>query len=321
MKKLLALALTSALPAFAAEKKRVIVCYRNRNHSCRNLPMTRLAIFCLLLFLAAATVLAQETDPIREALTRAIQNHKAATVSAKAVVTGEIDARIKATAATGNLDAVLKLVAEKKAYDADGTLPAWLAAVPQLKNLPKSLAEADAQLRAAYKNAEIAYTKALELDKADAVRAEFKTHLGTLPASPDIARQVVTDKPVKMQIPGAAKVFRGHHYLFVTEKKTWREAKKACEDVGGHLVTISSKEENEFAYKLTTGYTWIGCTDEEKEGDWRWVTGERFSYKNWRPGEPNDTGGSENYAVFFDTAMTWNDGGSDSLCYICEWDR
>jgi len=35
-------------------------------------------------------------------------------------------------------------------------------------------------------------------------------------------------------------------------------------------------------------------TVEARENDWRWVTGEPGSYKNWGPGEPNDASGKEN---------------------------
>ena len=32
---------------------------------------------------------------------------------------------------------------------------------------------------------------------------------------------------------------------------------------------------------------WIGLTDRETPGDFRWVTGEQSTFSNWNPGEPN----------------------------------
>lgn len=116
-------------------------------------------------------------------------------------------------------------------------------------------------------------------------------------------------------------VFSRHHYLMVAEQKSWDEAQKACKEIGGHLVTIASKEENDFVNKLANGQSvWIGCTDEENEGEWKWVTGEKFAFTDWGPQQP---GGMvvENYGGFyknrwhdFPTAHSW------ITAYICEWD-
>jgi hypothetical protein len=42
---------------------------------------------------------------------------------------------------------------------------------------------------------------------------------------------------------------------------------------------------------------WIGGiqvnANREPDGNWRWVTGERFVYTNWQSGEPNNSGGGD----------------------------
>ncbi len=132
-------------------------------------------------------------------------------------------------------------------------------------------------------------------------------------------------KPAKMGIPSGAKAFKWHHYLFVAEKKKWHEASRACEEMGGHLVTITSREEDEFVFKLTNGNNaWIGCTDEEKEGRWTWVTGERFSYKNWADGQP-DNHDHDPFGFYWEkTPGRWADVSDrflGPLGFICEWEH
>ena len=59
----------------------------------------------------------------------------------------------------------------------------------------------------------------------------------------------------------------GHKYKVFKEKVTWHEAKKRCEDMGGYLATMTTKGENKFVAKLTgNDQTWLGATDEKKEG-------------------------------------------------------
>jgi hypothetical protein len=48
------------------------------------------------------------------------------------------------------------------------------------------------------------------------------------------------------EFPAAIKSFNGHHYYMYPLATSWAEAKKMCEGVGGHLVTITSKEEHGF---------------------------------------------------------------------------
>lgn len=77
-------------------------------------------------------------------------------------------------------------------------------------------------------------------------------------------------------------IFNGHTYYVFNDSMTWAEAKAACEAMGGYLATITSQAEQEFIEKLIATGTkkqyWLGATDEEEEGNWKWVTGEPFIY-------------------------------------------
>ena len=86
------------------------------------------------------------------------------------------------------------------------------------------------------------------------------------------------------------KEFRGHTYAVVYNANdySWEEASAACRALGGHLVTITTQEEQEFvadmysssSYAEYTGnyWTWIGASKENRESAWKWVTGEEYSY-------------------------------------------
>lgn len=130
----------------------------------------------------------------------------------------------------------------------------------------------------------------------------------------------------KLSIPSSAKYYNGHAYKVYEDSCTWKEAKKKCEKKGGHLATITSKGENSFVRKLVekTDVTtcWLGATDEKKEGTWKWVTGEKFKYKGWAEGEPNDEYGSEDYLCLYSILdYEWNDASGDtSGYYVCEWE-
>ena len=137
------------------------------------------------------------------------------------------------------------------------------------------------------------------------------------------------------QFPRATAEFGGHHYKVFWERRTWQEAKKRCEELGGHLACVQSREENDFLTKLTEGKgVWLGGTDEAKEGEWRWVTGAKPTYANWGPTQPNNGGrlGRQHYLWMsyrrLDDAEKhigqWDDLFDDGLGlvhgFVCEWE-
>ena len=83
--------------------------------------------------------------------------------------------------------------------------------------------------------------------------------------------------------------FNGHRYQVWDNSMTWTEAEQFCEDRGGHLVTITSAEEQEFINNLLDESCkkkqyWIGM---RYDGTHSWITGESSTYTNWDAGEPN----------------------------------
>jgi hypothetical protein len=103
-----------------------------------------------------------------------------------------------------------------------------------------------------------------------------------------------------------------HQFEVITNEVTWLEAKAAATAQGGYLATITSTNEwEELVPLLTASGTpnfWLGATDEKLEGDWRWVSGEPFTFNLWNFGEPNNCCGGEHFLAI--TPAFWNDAGS-----------
>jgi len=132
----------------------------------------------------------------------------------------------------------------------------------------------------------------------------------------------------------------GHSYQVVRGELSWPEAKKRCEEMGGHLVSITSPEEQEFVCSLIAqsgipvdrrpgtsdqwaewrDKLWLGGTDEGSEGRWRWVDGSPWEYAPWVPGQPGGDGNCLNICPHFGGG--WNDGSVKDyflVGFICEW--
>ena len=109
----------------------------------------------------------------------------------------------------------------------------------------------------------------------------------------------------------------GHSYDVITNPDngsiTWEEARDMAEDLGGHLVTITSWAENQFVAWLVHEYGtddrqryWLGGYQDfnlsgncEPASCWAWVTGEAWSYDNWWYNEPNNGGGAQHYLHYW----------------------
>ena len=116
--------------------------------------------------------------------------------------------------------------------------------------------------------------------------------------------------------------FNGHYYKYFSITMKWHDAKAYCESLGGHLVTITSIDENDFVKSICPTLIILGLTDEVTEGDWQWVTGEQYDFSNFDPGEPNNQF-NEDYAYISNTSHgRWGDGHCERelWAFVCEWD-
>jgi hypothetical protein len=115
----------------------------------------------------------------------------------------------------------------------------------------------------------------------------------------------------------------GSYYQHFDTAVYWTEANTACQTKGGHLVTITSQVEQDFIKQQFVdqgrAYSWIGASDAETEGVWRWVTGERWNYTYWMDGYPSRPG-SADYAVIWGGGRWIDRSNSQVHKYICEWE-
>uniref|UniRef100_A0A671P636 C-type lectin domain family 4 member M-like n=1 Tax=Sinocyclocheilus anshuiensis TaxID=1608454 RepID=A0A671P636_9TELE len=106
-------------------------------------------------------------------------------------------------------------------------------------------------------------------------------------------------------------------YFISSLKKTLNESKSYCMERGADLIIINDREEQDFAKKVSRGNEfWIGLTDSDEEGRWKWVDGSTLTSGFWGSGEPNGQRG-ENCVVSYPSG--WYDYPcNDAFRWICD---
>ncbi len=161
---------------------------------------------------------------------------------------------------------------------------------------------------------------------------EIKRPPAAKPTPPELSGPLAPMAPVLN--PG-----NGHYYAYIeSQNVTWTAAcrmagKLQFQGMTGYLATITSEPENAFLLRQwrSRPHAWIGASDAEQEGAWRWVTGPEIGrlfwdgaaegnqrgFSDWRSQEPNNRFPSsqdppdEDFAVFNYEKSGWNDLPND----------
>ncbi|MEI7944598.1 MAG: trypsin-like serine protease [Actinomycetes bacterium] len=136
----------------------------------------------------------------------------------------------------------------------------------------------------------------------------------------------------------------GHYYKFVSSRISWLDARAAAmateyNGMKGYLATATTRsEENLIKRKAGGNQVWLGASDAESEGCWKWSDGPEANQifyaapaavscavnasvgnSNWGVGEPNNANSNENVAQI-NADGTWNDmAGNSSFAYVIEY--
>uniref|UniRef100_A0A7N6ASX8 C-type lectin domain-containing protein n=1 Tax=Anabas testudineus TaxID=64144 RepID=A0A7N6ASX8_ANATE len=114
-------------------------------------------------------------------------------------------------------------------------------------------------------------------------------------------------------------------YFFSSDKLDWLKSRASCEEMGGHLSILHSVEQHDAVEKearrigVFDHHYWIGLSDLDKEGDWRWVDNTTLQHKYWdqHSSEPDNhqSGGEhgEDCATLDSRSKTWFDVPCDHV--------
>jgi len=144
------------------------------------------------------------------------------------------------------------------------------------------------------------------------------------------AEPICTEGDIKQIDNGLWEEIEGKSVAFFNVQKSWPDAQKSCESIGGSLIMDDSDATHTWLSKRYPTRTWVGGSDIAKEGTWMWVNGRKITKNYWRKGEPNNVRNEDCIA-----ANWWKESGSnpfgwnDYQChqkhaYACElthWDR
>ncbi|XP_056103765.1 CD209 antigen-like protein E isoform X1 [Rhinichthys klamathensis goyatoka] len=82
--------------------------------------------------------------------------------------------------------------------------------------------------------------------------------------------------------------YKSSFYYMPNETKSWNESRRYCTERGADLIIINNREEQDFVKNMTgKAIVWIGLTDSDVDGRWKWVDGSTLTSGFWANGEPN----------------------------------
>ena len=115
-------------------------------------------------------------------------------------------------------------------------------------------------------------------------------------------------------------------YFWSNSSDGWNDAEQICRGKGGHLASVTSSAANEYilrelAKRASAEELWIGGTDEELEGTWKWTDGSAWGFSFWdedRPSTNRNQNCLQYYSYHNHNRTKWYDYGCDQLLrFLC----
>uniref|UniRef100_A0AAY3ZYX9 C-type lectin domain-containing protein n=1 Tax=Denticeps clupeoides TaxID=299321 RepID=A0AAY3ZYX9_9TELE len=122
-------------------------------------------------------------------------------------------------------------------------------------------------------------------------------------------------------------------FYFSPDKMNWEQSKDSCDSMGSHLAILLTHKQHDMLEKEAKKigsfdyHFWIGLSDQETEGVWKWVDDSPVNNTYWDAwhSEPNNhqSGGihGEDCAVLSSHSKSWFDVPCDHIYkHICQMD-
>ena len=92
---------------------------------------------------------------------------------------------------------------------------------------------------------------------------------------------------------------------------TFVDAEDFCVNLGGHLASVQSKEENlELLKAAGSSRVWLGGSDQGVEETWLWTDKRTWNFTNWSHGEPDNVNDSD--CAYVENDEHWHDTSCSS---------
>ncbi|XP_053378621.1 brevican core protein-like [Mercenaria mercenaria] len=134
---------------------------------------------------------------------------------------------------------------------------------------------------------------------------------------------------------GYAKVHGNSCYELVPARATWQYAEQNFRHKGGHLVHVSTPDDENFVMQFFSSHNykiavWTELNDINHEENFWWSSGDKFVYAKWMPGRKSNFQhhNYEDYVVlvpylhagFLQTYGQWDDVNCKQMYpWICEY--
>ncbi len=120
--------------------------------------------------------------------------------------------------------------------------------------------------------------------------------LAHVPTNSAVTNIVIVQGPVLDPATG--------HYYYLLDATNWTTSELWAQQLGGHLATIDTANEENWVYDTFTAYgtlnrnLWIGYTNSGLNTPFGWSSGEtNVTYDNWLATQPLNCDGNRNYTV------------------------